>query len=117
MELKWILAVGTEAAFWTLFVAFLLLRYRYGRDGASIVVLVGIVLDHVALLGLAVWDFAETGAVSPFTVAILALLVYAFTLGRRDMARVDAWAKRRFSPRRAVRRGRPEARCAPLPPR
>jgi len=120
MELKWILAVGTEAAFWTLFVAFLLLRYRYGRDGASIVVLAAIVLDHVVLLGLAVWDFTETGAVSPFTVAILALLVYAFTLGRRDMARVDSWAKRRFSPRSprpAVRPGRPEARCAPLPPR
>ena len=116
MELKWILAVATEAAFWTLFVSFLLLRYRWGRDGASIVVLAAIVLDHVVLLGLAVWDFTETGAVSPFTVAILALLVYAFTLGRRDMARVDGWAKRRFSPR-AVRPGRPEARCAPLPPR
>ena len=125
MELKWILAVGTEAAFWTLFVSFLLLRYRYGKDGASIVVLAGIVLDHVVLLGLAVWDFAGTGRVSPFTVAILALLVYAFTLGRRDMARVDGWAKRRFSRRRpaasrpgpAVHPGRPEARCAPLPPR
>jgi hypothetical protein len=120
MELKWILAVGTEAAFWTLFLAFLLLRYRYARDGASIVVLAAIVLDHVVLLALAVWDFTETGAVSPFTVAILALLVYAFTLGRRDMARVDGWAKRRFSPRSrraGVRPGRPEARCAPLPPR
>ena len=89
MELKWILAVGTEAAFWTLFVTFLLLRYRYGRDGASIVVLAAIVLDHVVLLGLAVWDFTETGAVSPFTVAILALLVYAFTLGRRDMPMIS----------------------------
>ena len=120
MELKWILAVGTEAAFWTLFATFLLLRYRFGRDGASIVVLAAIVLDHVVLLGLGVWDFTETRAVSPFTVAILALLVYAFTLGRRDMARVDSWAKRRFSPRSprpAVRPGRPEARCAPLPPR
>ena len=29
MELKWILAVATEAAFWTLFFSFLLLRYRY----------------------------------------------------------------------------------------
>ena len=127
MELKWILAVGAEATFWTLFVAFLLLRYRYGRDGASLAVLVAIALDHVVLLGLAGWDFARTGSVSPYTVAIVALLVYALTLGRRDMRRVDAWAKRRFSrpagparltrPRRAARPGRPEARCAPLPPR
>jgi hypothetical protein len=109
MELKWILAIGFEAAFWALLLAFLLLRYRYGRDGASVAVLVAIVADHVALLGLAAWDFAETGAVSTYTVAILALLVYAVTAGRNDVRRVDAWAKRRFSPRRPRRpAGRPE---------
>jgi hypothetical protein len=116
MELKWILAVGAEAAFWTLLLAFLLLRYRYGLDGASIAVLVAILLDHVVILGLGVWDFAQTGRVSAYTVAIVALLAYAFTYGRRDMTRVDAWAKRRFSRRRGPA-GRPGARCAPLPPR
>ncbi len=65
MELKWILAVGTEAAFWTLFVTFLLLRYRYGRDGASIVVLAAIVLDHVVLLGLAVVGLHRDGRREP----------------------------------------------------
>jgi hypothetical protein len=99
MELKWILAIAAEASFWTLFVAFLLLRYRYGRDRASIGVLVAIVVDHVVLLGLAVWDYAETGAVSGYTVVVLGILVYALTLGRRDMRRVDAWGKERFTPR------------------
>jgi hypothetical protein len=111
VELKWILAIACEAAFWTLFLAFLLLRYRYGRDGASIAVLVAIIVDHVALLSLAAWDFAETGHVNLFTLAILALLAYALTAGRRDMRRVDAWAKQRFS---RPRRPRPEARPAPL---
>jgi hypothetical protein len=105
------LAAGCEAAFWALFLAFLVLRYRYGRDGASVAVLAAIVVDHVALLGLAVWDFADTGHLSGYTVVILALLVYAITLGKRDMRRVDAWAKRRFSSRRRVR---PAARFAPL---
>jgi hypothetical protein len=111
LELKWILAIGAEATFWALFLAFLLLRYRYGRDGASLAVLAVIVLDHVVLLGLAAWDYAETGRVSTYTVVILALLVYAVTVGRRDLRRVDAWAKRRFSRRRVPR---PEARPAPL---
>jgi hypothetical protein len=115
MELKWILAVGAEATFWALLLAFLLLRYRYGRDGASVAVLVAILADHVVILGLGAWDFAQTGRVSAYTLAIVALLVYAVTFGKRDVVRVDAWAKRRFSPR--VRRGRPGARCAPLPPR
>jgi hypothetical protein len=115
MELKWILAAGAEATFWTLLLAFLLLRYRYGLDGASIAVLVAILLDHVVILGLGVWDYAETGRVSAYTVAIVALLVYAFTFGKRDVKRIDAWARRRVSPRRPA--GRPAARCAPLPPR
>jgi hypothetical protein len=107
VELKWILALACEAAFWALFVAFLLLRYRYGRDGASVAVLAAIVVDHVALLGLGVWDYLDGGHVSGYTVAILGLLVYALTLGKRDMRRVDAWAKRRFS---RTGRGRPGAR-------
>jgi hypothetical protein len=111
VELKWVLAIASEAAFWAMFLAFLLLRYRYGRDRASVAVLVAIVLDHVVLLGLAAWDFAQTGHVSTFTVVILAALVYALTAGRGDMRRVDAWAKRRFSPRPARP---PAARPAPL---
>ncbi len=111
MDLKWMLAIACEAAFWTLFVTFGLLRYRFGRERASVFVLVAIVLDHVALLALGVWDYVDTGHVSTFTVLIIALLVYALTLGKRDMKRVDAWAKRRFSRRS---RARPEA--APAPP-
>ena len=97
MELRWILAVGAEATFWTLLVVFLLLRYRFGLERASIAVLVAIVLDHVVIFSLGAWDFARTGAVSPYTVAILALLVYALTCAKRDIVRLDAWAKRRFA--------------------
>lgn len=108
MELKWMLAIGAEATFWALLVAFLLLRYRYGHDRASFAVLVAIVVDHVVLLGLGVWDYAETGTVNGYTVFVFGLLVYAVTLGRRDVQRVDAWARRRFTP---VDR-RPPARSA-----
>jgi len=119
VELKWILAIGAEATFWTLLVAFLLLRYRYGLERASVALLVAIVLDHVVILGLGAWAFARNGQVSAYTIAIVALLAYAFTFGRRDVARLDGWAKRRFGRLRppVVRPGRPEARCAPLPPR
>jgi hypothetical protein len=104
VELKWILAIACETAFWVLFLAFLLLRYRYGRDGASVAVLVAIVADHIALLGLAAWDYLDTGHVNVYMLAILGLLVYALTLGKRDMKRVDSWAKRRFSRREPGRR-------------
>jgi hypothetical protein len=119
VELRWILAIGAEATFWALLVAFLLLRYRYGLERASVAALVAIVLDHVVILGLGAWDFARTGQVSAYTVAIVTLLAYAFTFGKRDVVRLDAWAKRRFGRLRrpAARPGRPEARCAPPLPR
>ena len=100
MELKWILAAGAEATFWALLVAFLLLRYRFGMERASIGVLVLILLDHVVIFGLGAWNFAQTGRVSAYTLAILALLLYALTYAKRDIVRVDAWAKRRFQPAR-----------------
>jgi hypothetical protein len=103
VELKWILAVACEVAFWTLFLAFLVLRYRYGRDDASIAVLIAIIADHVALLGLGVWDYVEEGRVNIFTVFVVAILVYSLTIGRHHTQRADAWARRRFRPRSRTR--------------
>jgi hypothetical protein len=101
MELKWILAIGLEAAFWIMLAAFLVLRYRYGMEGITRLFVIGVVLDTAGLLALAVWDFAATGNVSTYTIFIGALLAYALTAGKRDMKRLDAWMARKLAPRRA----------------
>jgi hypothetical protein len=103
MELKWILAIGLEAAFWIMLAAFLVLRYRYGMEGITRLFVIGVAIDTAGLLALAVWDFASTGNVSTYTIFIGAILVYAFTLGKKDMKRLDAWMERRMAPRRASR--------------
>jgi hypothetical protein len=108
MELKWILAIGFEAAFWIMLAAFLVLRYRYGMEGITRLFVIGVVLDTAGLLALAVWDFAETGSVSAYTIFIGAILLYALTVGKRDMKRLDAWMARKIKPRRArTAQGRP----------
>jgi hypothetical protein len=101
MELKWILAVGLEAAFWIMLAAFLVLRYRYGMEGITRLFVIGVAIDTAGLLGLAVWDFAANGSVNAYTIFIGALLLYAFTAGKRDMKRLDAWMARKLAPRRA----------------
>jgi hypothetical protein len=101
MELKWILAIGFEAAFWIMLAGFLVLRYRYGMEGVTRLFVIGVVIDTAGLLGLAVWDFAANGNVNAYTIFIGAILVYAFTVGKRDMKRLDAWMERRMAPRRA----------------
>jgi hypothetical protein len=106
MELKWILAIALEAGFWIMLAAFLVLRYRYEMEGVTRLFVIGVVLDTAGLLALGVWDFAATGNVNAYTLFIAAILAYALTLGKRDMARLDAWMSRRLSPRR---RGAPAA--------
>jgi chromate transport protein ChrA len=108
MEPKWMLAIGLEAAFWIMLAAFLVLRYRYGMESVTRLFVIGVVIDTAGLLGLAVWDFAANGNVSTYTIFIAAILVYAFTAGKRDMKRLDAWMERRMAPRRArTAAGRP----------
>jgi hypothetical protein len=106
MDVKWILAIGLEASFWIMLAAFLVLRYRYGIEGVTRLFVIGVVLDTAGLLGLGVWDFATTRHVNGYTLFIAGILIYALTLGKRDMARLDAWMAGKISPRR---RGAPAA--------
>ena len=109
MELKWILAIALEAGFWIMLAAFLVLRYRYAMEGVTRVFVVGVVLDTLGIVALGVWDFANTGEVSGYTLFIAALLAYALTWGKKDLRRLDAWMARKVRPRRrgGARAGRP----------
>jgi hypothetical protein len=102
MELKWILAVAFEAAFWLMLAAFLVLRYRYRMEGITRLFLVGVLLDTAGILALGVWDFAETGKVSVYTAFIAALLAYSLTAGKGHLRRLDRWMAATLRPRRRV---------------
>jgi hypothetical protein len=101
MDVKWILAIGLEAGFWLMLVAFLVLRYRYEMESVTRLFVVGAVLDTAGLLGLGVWDYLATGNVSSYTLFVTALLIYALVWGKKDLRRLDAWMARKLAPRRA----------------
>jgi hypothetical protein len=103
MELKWALAIGLEAAFWLMLAAFLVLRYRFGFERITRAFVIGVVLDTAGIVALGIWDFAETGRVSGYTIFIVALLAYSFTYGKKDMRRLDRWMAERLRPSRRVR--------------
>jgi hypothetical protein len=52
MELKWILAIGFEAAFWLMLATFLVLRYRYAMEGITRAFVIGAVLDTAGIVAL-----------------------------------------------------------------
>ena len=102
MELKWILALAFEAAFWLMLASFLLLRYRYRVERITRVFVFGVVLDTAGILALGVWDFAETGKVSVYTAFIAALVVYSLTAGKEHLRRLDRWMASNLRPSRRV---------------
>jgi hypothetical protein len=104
MELKWILAIGFEAAFWLMLAGFLVLRYRYRVEGITRVFVAGVIVDTAGILALGVWDFAETGKVSVYTAFIAALLVYSVTVGKEHLRRLDSWMAANLRPSRRVSR-------------
>ena len=102
MELKWILAIGFEAAFWLMLAGFLVLRYRYRVEGITRVFVAGVLIDTAGILALGIWDFAETGEVSVYTAFIAALLAYSLTVGKEHLRRLDRWMAANLRPSRRV---------------
>jgi hypothetical protein len=104
MELKWILAIGFEVAFWLMLAGFLVLRYRYRVEGITRIFVAGVLIDTAGILALGVWDFAETGEVSVYTAFIAALLAYSLTVGKEHLRRLDSWMAANLRPSRRVSR-------------
>ena len=102
MELKWILAIGLEAAFWLMLAAFLVLRYRYRVEGVTRAFAIGAVLDTAGIVALGVWDYVESGTVSSYTLFVVAIVIYGLTAGRDDLRRLDRWMARKLRPSRRV---------------
>jgi hypothetical protein len=98
MEIKWLLAIGLELAFWAMLATFLVLRYRYGMEQITRAFVIGVVLDTAGILALGIWDFASTGAVSGYTIFIVALIGYSLTAGKEHMRRLDRWMADKLRP-------------------
>lgn len=97
VEYKWWFLIGTEVLFWLFAIVFVLLRYWFERKRLSRVFLGLILVEEVVaelfILALGVLDLRESGQISTFQIVSVAALIYAFTLGRRDIKRVDNYLK------------------------
>ena len=95
---KWMLLGVLEVAAWSVTFAMLYVRYklrsaRWFRIFTVLFFLTGVIPQ--VLLG--VLNFLAAGKVDVFTLVIVLLLVYGSTLGKRQVQRLDGWAKKKFS--------------------
>lgn len=98
LEYKWIILIALEILAWGS--TFFMLYARYSmrsnfwfRVGAVLFAVTG-VIPQVAI---GVLNFVASKELDLFTLVIVLLLVYGFTIGKKQVKQLDEWAEKRFS--------------------
>jgi hypothetical protein len=98
VENKWAILVSLEVLAWSS--TFFMLYARYGLKSsfwfkiATVLFALTGVIPQV-LMGIV--NFIATKKVDVFTLIIVLLILYGFTLGKNHLKKLDAWAQRKFS--------------------
>jgi hypothetical protein len=98
VENKWVILVGLEVLAWSS--TFFLLYARYGlrssfwfKVGTVLFALTGVIPQ--VLMGIV--NFIATRKIDLFTLIIVLLLLYGFTIGKKHVKKLDNWAQAKFS--------------------
>ncbi|WHY92176.1 hypothetical protein QNK12_01160 [Neobacillus cucumis] len=98
LENKWVILVSLEVLAWSS--TFFLLYARYGLQSrfwfkvATVLFALTGVIPQV-LMGII--NFIATRKIDLFTLIIVLLILYGFTLGKGHVKKLDAWAQAKFS--------------------
>jgi hypothetical protein len=98
VENKWVILVSLEVLAWSS--TFFLLYARYGLKSnfwfkvATVLFALTGVIPQV-LMGIV--NFIATKKIDLFTLIILLLILYGFTIGKKHVKKLDAWAQAKFS--------------------
>ncbi|WP_040205671.1 hypothetical protein [Neobacillus jeddahensis] len=98
VENKWVILVSLEVLAWLS--TFFLLYARYGlksnfwfKVGTVLFAVTGVIPQ--VLMG--ILNFIATKKLDLFTLIIVLLIIYGFTIGKNDVKKLDAWAQKKFS--------------------
>lgn len=96
-ENKWIILIILEILAWSSIFFMLYARYRLQSKqlfklGTILTVMTGVVPQ----VTLGIINMVTLKKLDTFTIVILLLIIYGFTLGKRDVKRMDQWAQKKF---------------------
>ena len=98
VENKWLILVILEVLAWASIFFLLYARYRLKSDfwfkaAVALVAITGVIPQ--VLMGII--NFIFTNKVDLFTLIIILLILYGFTIGKKHVKKLDAWAQLKFS--------------------
>lgn len=97
LQYKWAILIGFETLAWTATFFMFYARYRLAssfwfRFCAVILALTGVIPQ----VTMGVINFVAYRTIDVFTLVIVILIIYGFTLGKKDVKRLDQWMKKKF---------------------
>lgn len=98
IEYKWLILAGFEVLAWSS--TFFLLYARYGMKSSfwfRIATVLFAVTGVIPQVTMGIINFAATRKLDVFTLIIVLLLLYGFTIGKKHVKKLDAWAQVKFS--------------------
>lgn len=97
LEHKWAILVSLEVLAWSSTFFMFYARYRLSpfwfRVGTVLFAATGVIPQVI----MGVLNFIATREVDLFTGIIVLLILYGFTLGKKQVIRIDNWAREKFS--------------------
>jgi len=98
MENKWTILLIFEFFAWSATMFMFYARYKmqsqlWFKVASVILILTGVIPQ--VLLG--VVNFVATKEIDLFTLVIVLLIVYGFTIGKKHVQKLDVWAQKKFS--------------------
>jgi hypothetical protein len=98
MEYKWMILLCLEVLAWSSTFFLLYARYRLKSDFwfkvATILFAITGVIPQVTM---GIINFVVMKKVDLFTLIIILLILYGFTIGKKHVKKMDSWAKKKFS--------------------
>ncbi|KKK38940.1 hypothetical protein WQ57_06225 [Mesobacillus campisalis] len=102
VENKWIILIILEILAWASI--FFLLYARYGLKSAfwfKVATVLLAITGFIPQVLMGMINFIFTKKVDLFTLIILLLILYGFTIGKKHIKALDAWAQMKFSQHRS----------------
>jgi hypothetical protein len=98
LENKWAILVGLEVLAWSS--TFFMLYTRYGLKSSfwfKIATVLFALTGVIPQVLMGIINFIATKKVDIFTLIIVLLILYGFTIGKGHVKKLDKWAKEKFS--------------------
>jgi hypothetical protein len=97
VEYKWVILVSFEVLAWSS--TFFLLYARYGlksRFWFKVATVLFALTGVIPQVTMGIINFIATKKVDVFTLIIVLLIIYGFTIGKQHVQKLDQWAQRKF---------------------